>query len=622
MSTALMLILLVAALLAVLPCYWLAPGIALGIALLEGRTADERFLGSIALGFALPPLLVPWSRFLGLPYKEIWLAASVAAYLVLIVQAVQAVSAARAARRLPPGDGFAPTSDAPVLTAAAVVLLLVGYVWPASRFLAPPRAGHGAALDHGTADLQPRAGPFHLRPHLSRGVTGGLSPGIPRPDEPGRRLARRRAPRRTAGGGARPLAGTGGALSRREAGGARSSTAVAALLVGWLARNPQAHMAWGGNPSVLGTALAFVALRWVLDVPPVPSRRPAVAAILVLAAVPLVHSAAALICAYLAPLVLVVLGVSGRVPVHRRTIIWLAAVGVAALLLVLPQLVATLDVQVSAAEADWLRRFYLQQDPYREGVLGYFVAQFHDALVMVVGMAAVVNLAVRRQLRWEVPLVASLLALQGFAWLASHWLLPGAFALYPERIMLFALPVFVILLRRFLEQLPRASFSFRAAPAPGPEWQLRRRRRAPWLTTMLVVAIAFAAVLNHHRYYVRGPLGMALVRPVDRPALAWAAGHLEPGTAVASSYNDAGIYLPACAGVAVTSPQTNPVWFEEMRRSIAALPLSARYVGAASAALPASTAAVYFLAAADGDTALITAPSPGPDQRLDLPLAP
>ena len=571
---------------------WLLPGLLLGCHLRRGRPRDEALLAATPLGFALPVLYLPLARALGLPFQAPWLALSLAALPLLV---------ARLAR------GHA---GAPWLWLGAVAAGVVGCALPLLALPAPP--GVDMAMHLSFARLIANAGRIPLtQAPLYPGVPLGLYPlgfhglvALTAAAGPG--LARAGLLVTAATHAFVPLAAYL-AVKRR---GRDLSAAAAALLAAWICRNPQAYVGWGGNPAVLGGALAWVALRRLLDGDEAAPRRGGLETGLLLAAVPLVHPTPAAALPYLAALAAVPFARAGRLRPDRARLTHAAIAVVVAALLLAPLLTVPGGGAISAAERTWVRDHQRQPPqapaPGAAGLHRYLVGMYGDPMLLLFMAAVAAGLATRRRggeraAPWLVPGLAALTLL---AWLAARWLLPPALALYPERLMALGLPLFALALRDLIDAV-----AARPAPTPPSGRTAAAWRRAP--IAALLLGLALLAATQHRQYFVRGARDGSLVTPADLAAMDWLRAHTPPGALIDANYGDAGAWLPALAGRATTRPQINPVWFEEVEASLADRPVAARLrgarrrFGADEVGTRLRPGDLLFTAASSGDTALV-----------------
>ncbi len=586
-----------------LPLWWLIPGLWLGWFLAEQRggsagrepvDADARLLGALPLAFASPALALPLARVLHLPWKEAWLALALAGAIAGL---------RRLSRRPAPA---APRPPLPLLTLAAAALGAVCW-WPLRELAAP--AGVDMAM------------------HLTFARLLWLQTTVPLTQDPvwaGVPL------------GAYPLGFHGGVALTAVAAGdvlragllvtaathalvpvatyvcvrrrARDWPAAgAALLVAWIARNPQAYVGWGGNPCVLGTAFALVALRLLLAPPPERApERVAIEAGLLAAATALTHPTPAALLPYVFVLALPALA---SLRVARPDGAWLrhlAMAGVIAVAALLPQAPLARATDFSAAEVAWVRDHHRAPpqapEPGAAGAFRYVKGQYDDAMAVLFAASLLAAAALRRRPGPELACAAGLAALVALAYGAAAWRLPPAPALYPERLMLFALPLLAIALRRALA----------ATLGEDPAGRLRRG-----VTVALAIGLAGLATAKHAQFYSRKARDGCFVTAADRLAFAWLDRHAPPGVLVDTNYGDAGAYLPAAVGLPVTRPQTNPVWFDEMRAATAEREPALRYRGARiwvdgdSTGARIGPADIVFTARAAGLAAIVAATPSG-----------
>ena len=568
-ATALAVVLLV-------PFWWLLPGLWLGWRLggAVGRHGGDRWLAALPTALALPCLVLPLARLANLPWKEIWLALAA----VTLAAALRHVrrAARSGGRLLAPWPGM-------VLAAAALAVI---YAWPMRGLAAPPGIDMSMHLTFARLLWQQTAVPVTQAP---------IFPGVPLGAYP---LGFHALTALTALVTGNVL--TAGLLvtalthafvpvalylcCRRRDDGPDWPTAAAALLIAWIARNPQAYVSWGGNPCVLGTMLALVAARRLLVPETGPRGVPAIEAGLLAAAVALVHPTPAAMLAYVAAIGLPVLAWLGVARLDRARMRHLALAGLVAVAILLPQLPAIRSTHMAPHEVAWVRENHRlppqAPQPGLSGAVRFLNGQYGDTMVILFAVLVLANVARGRagrdrDRRLPVIHVAAVLAVFALASLAARWWLPPALALYPERMMLFALPVFVLALRD-----------------AGAGWRPGRRGGKAIAATVVVLALAILAGAKHRDFYARKVQDDVFVTAGDARAFAWLTRHAAPGTVVDNNYGDAGVFIPAATGLAVTRPQTNPIWFDEMAAFQAQGRAQLRFLGARRIASDDSTASL------------------------------
>lgn len=578
---------------ALVPFWWLLPGLTLSaLWLRRGEPLGELVTTGVPVGIAVALACASMTAVLPLPLTPMLAA------LALVGGLAMSLSAARGRVRFEGGGASLPAASreagiAALLLASGVVL----YAWPLQSLLAP--SGVDMTMHMMLARLV----------HVHDGIPTDQSPiypGVPLAPYP---LGFHALVSLTAIGQTGLL--RAGVLvvalvhslvpwclylaCRRRSGD--GSAAVAALLVALLARNPQGYVGWGGNPCVLGIVMGLRALRLLWDLrTPAPRRRTVarvVEAGLCAVAVPLSHPTPALLVGYVAVAGTLGVGLGCALGTRRADLrahlrAWahwvarlVAAAGVAALFLA-PQLPAWRLQTVSSREREWVLQFH-RAEPHWDHLLiagsnRYAVAMFGDVLLLMTAAVGVTLVVVRR--RRSARTLAWLLLLPGLevlAALGAQGRIPPAFAVYPERLMPFALLGVVVPLSVALAALG----SWRAASGP-----LRLHAAAPGARTRGAVALAVLlplaglAVARHQAHYVRGARNNALLTPADLLAMQWIDAHTPAGALVDTNYGDGGAYVPAAIGRPITRPQTNSVWFDEMEQAMREVPVCARLQGA------------------------------------------
>jgi hypothetical protein len=313
------------------------------------------------------------------------------------------------------------------------------------------------------------------------------------------------------------------ALSR-WAGGSTSGlvAGVVAVLVG---RSPLYFWTWGGAPNALGIAFGVAAIGAAVDA--IADWRSSATCAIFAAASLLTHGTTAVAFTYaLLPLIAVALW---RSALFRTGAVRLGCAAAAALVLAAPYLF-TMQSVLSAGEVDWVR-----ETARRTTSWSLFARMLHDVPLIAGGVALPAVLA-RDRARALVPLAIAgglvLLVLNG-----RFFLLPLSVALYPDRVA-------VLLL------VPLAALAHDAL-APRPR----------------IAALCLAGLLGH-----AGVLQAKLVAAGREHALATEDDlrllQSLPRCTILTNYGDAGQWIPALAGTAITRPQVNVLFFDEVNSRV------------------------------------------------------
>jgi len=337
----------------------------------------------------------------------------------------------------------------------------------------------------------------------------------------------------------------------RERAGATAAL-LAALLAGVATRDPQHFFEWGGNPTVLSLAFATLGL-WALEglgderLP----RRTLLVPLLFAAAV-LTHAVIPCALAYVLPPLLLYRLVRLKGAARGRMLLRGMLLAAVLALLVAPAL-ADIAPSVSPAERAWIMRWqrlpiHVPPGPFWMLPLGLAI-QIGVRLGAIYAVWLAAALLARR--RWRcAPITEELILGAGVLLLVANarvWLLPGSYALLPDRTLLLIVPCSARIIAASLDQA-RARLWL-------PATALRRRLFAACFGGSL----AAGAVL----WYLLG-LRDVSVTADDREAIAWIARQTPPGAVIANNYGDAGLWIPALALRAVVTPHVNVTYFDEV----------------------------------------------------------
>jgi hypothetical protein len=315
----------------------------------------------------------------------------------------------------------------------------------------------------------------------------------------------------------------------------RGTAATLAVACTWLARSLQLTVGWGGLPGVLALAVGMLALRQTVDVFRRGGLAPAAGAGISLAALPLLHGAAAACWLHtLAP----VAAAAGAIVSRQR------GRGLLAALLAMAVAAAGIGIYFAAGRphfdpgaVEWIRTWTTQwisasQTRWPEAVGRYMLKYIGLPLALLLAAAAA-YLALRR--RWAaLTVLAAVVALTALV-LANarlRWL-PAAVLLYPER----------------AREMPVVAAAVALAAAwRARSWRGRRIDRPALVAAALLLGAWFQHVHSYQNVVVRAEISGEAWR-----VLQWAKGNLDGRSAyVANLYGTAGAYLPAVAGVAAT----------------------------------------------------------------------
>jgi hypothetical protein len=349
----------------------------------------------------------------------------------------------------------------------------------------------------------------------------------------------------------------------------RPTSAMVALLVTFLPRNPQYFVQWGGDPTLLSLGLLVTALAF----------RPWLAEKMSLGMCGLCALfVAASVFTHLIPVIglcYAILPVGVYVAIDRfqshgqalKRVMWnLLVIGVVSGLLVGVCLPTLLSTEVSTGEIEWVRHFQ------QRGAGGAWGGTIGNAIVTIPPylmekifgapfvMLSVLGLLVLAYRRPHLALASGICVLTviGLVINSMYWLLPLSYAIYPERVALLLLLPCAVGIGALLDGVRR----------PGA-----RRDILCW---GMAAVILFVAVRHNEKLFHKGLIPHTLVSEADLKAIQWLAEMTAPGTVVQNHYGDAGLWIPAIAFRPITDPHLNPFIFDEFRS--ASPSLKARYV--------------------------------------------
>jgi hypothetical protein len=498
----------------------------------------------VVLTAAVAVVAFSWSKLLGLPWMPAMAGASTIALLWISRQSVREVGSFSLWLR----------SRSTLIGAGLLTLSLGLRFYPLMAAFAPPGgdmsmhtllvrvATENAILPDSQTPLYPGVpyGPYPLGFHGLAALVAGT------PDRVG--LATRIVMALTH---ALLAAGIYAVLRSRSNDILAGLTALATVLI---LRNPQNYVAWGGYPCLLGFAFGILAWQSLNDYLRKMSPQRGGLVIVLTATTALTHPTAAITLAVaLISTVVVAFARPGRLNLLRAALL----VGVGSLVLAAPILVEAWNVEYSSGESAWVAANHLSPPqspkPSRELLPDYWDYAFGDGALLVGGLGLLV-LFLGRRWREGLGLAFLLVATPYLATWYRHSGNPGSLSLYPERVMLALVVPWAILISQVLRAISR--FWRREFP----KWRSAQRP----LAIVLSLGILTASGINYDKYYVRSARSSVVVKAVDVRAFDEIRLLASSTSLVSNRVGDAAAFLPGMWGVAATSPQYNPIWWDEL----------------------------------------------------------
>jgi hypothetical protein len=349
----------------------------------------------------------------------------------------------------------------------------------------------------------------------------------------------------------------------------RPTSAMVALLVTFLPRNPQHFIQWGGDPTLLALALLVLGLGFLPMLKEQVSWGLWSLCGLTVAASVLTHLIPVAGLLYASIPVAVYIGIrdlSGQREEIGHVLRNVLGIGVISVLLVAVCLPHWWSTEVSAAEVEWVKRFQQQWSGGAwGGTLGnavltipqYLTEKVFGGPFLVLSGLGLLTLALRRP-----PLALACatwgLSIVGLVINSMYWVLPLSYAIYPDRVAMLLLLPFALGIAALLD-------SVRGLVA--------KRDFMLWVMAGLVL---FVAIRPNEKLLYKGLIPNSLVTPADLQAMLWIQAHTDPRAVFHNRYGDAGLWIPAIAFRGITDPHLNPFYFDEFRA--ASKGLEARYV--------------------------------------------
>jgi hypothetical protein len=352
----------------------------------------------------------------------------------------------------------------------------------------------------------------------------------------------------------------------------RPTSAMVALLVTFLPRNPQYFIQWGGDPTLLALALLVLGLGFLPKLKERMLWGPRSLFALIVAASVLTHLIPVIGLLYASIPVAVYLGMrelSGQQGALARVLRNALGIGVISGLLVTACLPHWWSTEVSAAEVEWVRHF---QQQWSGGAWGGTLANavftiprylvdkvFGGPFLMLSGLGWLA-LALRRP---RIALACAIwgLTVVGLVINSMYWVLPLSYAIYPERIAMLLL-------------LPSALGI--AALLDSAEQFVAKRDVILWVMASLVAIVALHG--NENLFY-KGLIPNSLMTAADLRAMQWIQANTDPRAIFRNQYGDAGLWIPAIAFRGISDPHLNPFYFDEFRAASKGLEPRYAYFG-------------------------------------------
>ena len=342
---------------------------------------------------------------------------------------------------------------------------------------------------------------------------------------------------------------------------------LAAWLISFASHNPQDYLGWGGNPTVLSLLLCIGAVTCLEYLAAEEGNaRWAIPCSLLMAGALIVHPIPPICMAFLWT-GWYALSLWPAWKKSRQERIRLLAAGGAILsvsvVLLLPLLLKD-RAHVSEWEIEWVREWQRCGGGAWHGTwrnapftIPRFVGKVMGWAPCLLAPPGFLLCLKRHRLRAVqcllVGAAAFLLILN-----SHHWVLPLSFVLYPERVAVLLLLPLGLLSGFALERLADHSKS----------------RAFLW-----GILLGWGVFLSSSRYLATAYQQVA-VTPADWKAIRWLREHSAPWDLVANEYGDAGLWIPALAGRAITVPHVNPFIMEEARSGLKGRVPTYLYLGA------------------------------------------
>jgi hypothetical protein len=355
----------------------------------------------------------------------------------------------------------------------------------------------------------------------------------------------------------------------------RQTSAMAALLVTFLPRNPQHFIQWGGDPTLLALALLVLGLGFLPMLQEQMSWKTwkiwSLGGLTVAASM-LTHLIPVIGFLYASIPVAVYIGsrdLSDQRGETGRVLRNLLGIGFITVLLVAVWLPHWWSTEVTATEVEWVKRFQQQWSGGAwGGTLGnavmtipqYLTEKVFGSSFLVLSGLGLLTLALRRP---PLALACTIggLTVVGLVINSMYWVLPLSYALYPDRVAMLLLMPFALGIAALLESVRKL---------------VAKRDFMLWAMAALVL---FVAIRPNEKLLYKGLIPNSLVTPADLQAMQWIQANTDPRAVFRNQYGDAGLWIPAIAFRGITDPHLNPFYFDEFRAASRGLEARYAYIG-------------------------------------------
>jgi hypothetical protein len=313
-------------------------------------------------------------------------------------------------------------------------------------------------------------------------------------------------------------------------------------------RDPQHHVLWGGNPTVM--SLLFAA--WGILVLETTERRTVGMMIfggLLLAAAPASHAVIPYALIYLLPPILLWRMWRMSAAERRSFIGYSGIMAILAIGLLLPYLLY-LGVNLTAAEKEWIHDWQLLPKHIPWGPIWSWPATFIPHIARRLGwfFGIWLLLAIGRLIwrRGDAPEDQRIFLMDVSLWVvgvfllvlnSEPWVLPASYAIYPDRLILLLILPLSGVLALALNTIPR-----------------------PRIALAIVVISAIFPVWRH--WFAND--AHIPVQADDLAAIEWIAENVPEGDIIDTRYGDAGLWIPALAARSTRVAHVNIVYEDEV----------------------------------------------------------
>jgi len=322
----------------------------------------------------------------------------------------------------------------------------------------------------------------------------------------------------------------------------KNTAAATSIFTGFLTRNPQWVIRWGGNPTVLAIFFLIIAVALIIGQKDRPSVIKSILASLALAATLVTHT-----IIFYSGMILISILLALYLRSHKEY--WSAAIWgfLSMAMFLLPFLISYRPV-VTRFAIDFSR---VWQNIYIKSVLYDIIGGLPFIAVSLVGLIILLHKNRPIAKVFLITTLVNILLIINY----KFWILPFSFILYPDRVaMLLIIPLSIF-----------------AAPAIS--------RMISNKNKFYLVPLVLLGSIYYFYFYLYNSYSMVAVTQADINAFGWIDKTISKKAVIMNNYGDAGLWIPAIIGRSITTPASEPIHGDELNAGLLKLRPNYIYIG-------------------------------------------